>query len=85
MLKTIQESSVNKKGAFICVQASKNREFFDNACLIVRNFFATIGVQYNQELLCAEMEEKGAVIKQADFLAKAEKLARQLVLVEDKQ
>lgn len=60
-----------KKGAFICVQASDRKDFFDNAVFIVRHFFATVNADYSEELLCAGLESKDAVSNEPGYLEKA--------------
>ncbi len=68
-----------KRGGFICVAASSRRDFFDNAAVVVKNFFATAGVQYYADLFCPELEEKGAAIARSDYMRKAAVLGRELV------
>ncbi|HIE43353.1 MAG TPA: flavodoxin family protein [Candidatus Omnitrophica bacterium] len=55
-------------GAFICVEASDKRDFFENAKSIVRNFFVTIDAVYTEELLCVGVDRKGAVLEHEDCL-----------------
>ncbi len=69
-----------KKAAFICVEASDRKDFFDNAKSIVKNLFATIGAAYKEELFCSQVDEKASVLEHQDILKKAfelgEKIAR---------
>lgn len=58
-------------GAFISVEGSKRKDFFENAKAIVKNFFATINVQYRKELFCSGIDEKGSILKHGDCLKKA--------------
>lgn len=60
-----------KVGAFICIEASTRKNFFENAKSIVKNFFATIGASYEKELLCSGVDKKGAVKKNKGCLSKA--------------
>jgi len=60
-----------KAGAFICVEASKRNDFFQNAASIVKNFFYTIDVHYKEELLYTGLDKKGAVWKHPDYLENA--------------
>jgi multimeric flavodoxin WrbA len=68
-----------KPGALICVQASTRQDFFDNAIAIVKNLFATMDVDYSDELLCPGVDEKGAVLEHPEFLEKAVDLGRRIV------
>ena len=67
-----------KVGAFISVQASDRKDFFENSKAIVKNFFAAINVDYREELFCQGAEEKGSVSKRSDCLRKAEELGRKI-------
>ena len=58
-------------GAFILVEGSTRRDFFENAKSIVKNFFAVINVQYKKELFCPGIDEKGGILKHKDCLKKA--------------
>ena len=60
-----------RKGAFISVEASQKREFFDNAKSIVKNLFATISVDYQAELFISGIDEKGSILEHVDDLKKA--------------
>jgi len=59
------------KGAFVSVEGSGRKAFFDNARSIVRNLFATINVDYKQELFCPGVDEKAGILKHPDCLQKA--------------
>ena len=61
----------NKTGAFICIEASTRKDFFENAKSIVKNFFTVVGAAYKEELLCSGLDKKGAVLKREDCLKKA--------------
>lgn len=67
-----------RPGAFICVEASTGKDFFDNAKSIVKNLFATIGLEYKQELLCQGIDEKGKILKHPELLKKAFELGQDL-------
>lgn len=66
-------------GAFISVEASDRGDFLENAKSIVKNFFATAGVQYNGELLCKGLEGKGDILKHTDLLVKAFDMGKNLL------
>ena len=69
-----------KKGAFISVEASSRRDFFDNAKSIVKNLFATINTEYKEELFCSGVEEKTSILNHPDFLQKAFEIGQRAVL-----
>jgi len=60
-----------KKGAFISVEASTRQDFFDNAKAIIKNLFATINADYEDELFCAGVDEKESILKYPNALKKA--------------
>jgi multimeric flavodoxin WrbA len=47
-----------RPGALILVEASKRKDFFDNAKSIVKNFFATANIEYKGELFCPGVDDK---------------------------
>ena len=65
-----------KKGAFLCVEGTDRRDFFDNSKAIIKNFFVTIGASYKYELLCPLTDEKGAVENHKDCMERAEEIGR---------
>ncbi|MDA7857995.1 flavodoxin family protein [bacterium] len=69
-----------KNGAFISVEGSKRKDFFDNAKSIVKNLFATINVDYKEELFSSGIDEKGSILKQSDVLKEAFKLGERITL-----
>ncbi len=69
-----------KKGGFISVEASTRKDFFDNAKSIVKNFFAVIDVDYQEELLCSGVSEKGDILKHPNFLKGAFELGKNLII-----
>lgn len=66
-------------GAFICVEASRRKDFFENAKSIVRNFFATIDVVYKEELLCSGVDKKGAVRERPECLKRASEIGKKII------
>ena len=64
-------SNLKKRGYFLSVQAGSRDDFFANASLIVRNFFATIGFEYCGELFCPEVEKKGSIFEFPDKMEQA--------------
>ncbi len=69
--KDVPGESSSRKGYFLCVEASERKDFFHNAKSIVRNYFATIDVDYAGELFCSGVGEKGSIKNHPDFMKKA--------------
>lgn len=67
-----------RKGAFISVEASNREDFFDNAKSIVKNFFATINVDYQEELFCLGVNKKGSILRYPDILKKTLELGQRV-------
>ena len=67
-----------KTGAFISVEGSNKKDFFDNAKAIVKNFFATINAAYKEELFCSEIDEKDAILRHMELLKTAFNLGEKL-------
>ncbi|OGF45960.1 MAG: hypothetical protein A2452_07775 [Candidatus Firestonebacteria bacterium RIFOXYC2_FULL_39_67] len=76
--KTVK-TTFKKQGAFICVEASNKISFFENSRSIVKNLFVTLNIKYSKELLCSQVEDKGAILNKKDLLSKAEKLGKELI------
>jgi len=68
-----------KKGVFLCVEASDKRAFFENARAIIKNFFATVGASYNYELFCPHVDKKEEMNSHPDCIKKAEDIGRSLL------
>jgi len=71
-------SKKTKPGALILVEASTRKEFLENGKSIVRNLFATIGIEYKGELFCQGIDSKGEIQKHPDLLNKALELGKKL-------
>ncbi len=69
----------NIKGAFISVEGSDRKDFFDNAKAVVKNLFTVLDIDYEEELFCPGVDEKGAVLERSDCLEKAFELGARLV------
>jgi len=65
-------------GAFISVEGSSRKDFFENSRAIVRNFFATINASYKYELFCISIEAKGGILGHPGYLKKAFDLGAKL-------
>ena len=70
-----------RKGAFISVEASNREDFFANAKSVVKNLFATINVDYKEDLFCPGIDEKAKILKCPDILKKAFKLGQRIATV----
>ena len=75
------KSKKRKVGAFICVEASMRKDFFENAKSIVRNFFATIDTDYREELLCSGIDKKATVKEKPECLKAACKIGGKIATV----
>ncbi len=69
-----------RKGGFISVEGSTRKDFFDNAKSIVKNLFATISVDYEEELFCSGVDEKGDILKYPEVLKKAFEVGQRIAL-----
>ncbi|MDO8602858.1 MAG: flavodoxin family protein [Candidatus Omnitrophota bacterium] len=67
-------------GAFISVEGSKRKDFFEDSKKVARNFFATINVNYKYELFCPAVEAKGDILGHPGYLKKAFSLGAGLAL-----
>jgi len=67
-------------GAFISVEGSMRKDFFENAKSIVRNLFATINAAYKYELFCPGVDAKGHILEKPECLKKAFDLGKQLYI-----
>lgn len=76
--KDVSGKRSNRKGYFLCVEASKRKDFFNNAKSIIRNYFATIDVDYAGELFCSGAGEKGSIKTHPDVMKKAFELGKGL-------
>ncbi len=69
-----------KIGGFISVEGTTREDFFHNAKSIVKNLFATINVNYKEELFCSGVDEKGDILKYPEVLKKAFELGERIAL-----
>jgi hypothetical protein len=60
-----------RPGIFIAALASDREDFFDNARAVIRNWFATINVDYGEELCAYGVEHRGDVLKRPEILKEA--------------
>lgn len=77
ILKKINKQK-RKTGVFICVQAAKRRDFFENARSIVKNLFAAIDVDYAAELFCMGVDEKASILAHPKILNQAYTLGKRI-------
>ena len=62
------------RGAFLCVSASRKRGQCEAAEKIVKNLFATLGVEYVKAFFCQGVDAKGIVGKRPKALERAYRL-----------
>jgi len=68
-----------KKGVFLSVEGSDRKDFFSNAKSIVKNLFATINVDYAEELFCSNVDEKAGILRHPGCLKKAYEVGIRIV------
>jgi hypothetical protein len=68
-----------KKGAFICVGATKGVKLFDGPKLTIKYFFQAINAEYDEELLVRGVDKKGEIKDHPAALADAYELGKELV------
>jgi multimeric flavodoxin WrbA len=68
-----------KKGAFICVGATKGAKLFDGPKLTIKYFFQAINAEYKEELLIRGVDKKGEIKDHPAALADAYELGKKLV------
>lgn len=68
-----------RKGIFISVAGSHRKDFFENARLIIKSFFATIDIEYSDEIICGGIEKKGEIDADEKRLKKAFAIGKELV------
>jgi multimeric flavodoxin WrbA len=78
---TIGKGRESRKGFFMSVGGSKNPKKFSGAVKTVRAFFATLDFTYENELLIAGVDEKGAIARHPTALEEAMELGRAIVSI----
>ncbi len=73
--------SEKKYGAFISVAASDRKDFFDNARMVVRHFFATVNAQCCNEIFAPGFEKKAEVMASSEKMAEAYELGVALAVL----
>ncbi|MCM8785905.1 MAG: flavodoxin family protein [Candidatus Omnitrophica bacterium] len=67
-----------KKGIFICVEASERENFVENAKSIIKNFFATIGATYFDEVICKGVDKKGKIKEKKECFEKLNEIYKKI-------
>lgn len=67
-----------KKGVFLCVYAGHDERLIDCARKAVKILFNTIGVEYTAEIVCADVDDKGAIAGRKDVLKQAFDLGKSI-------
>lgn len=73
-------SPKKRKAIFFSVSASGKDGFFENSKTIIKNLFATLGIEYSGELYCGGVERKGDILRKDDMLKKAFEMGRELAV-----
>ena len=68
-----------RTGVLIGVAASCRKDFFDNARLVTKAFFATLDIEYSHELFCGRLEKGEDVDKNKELLDKAFMIGKDMV------
>lgn len=67
-----------KRGALICVGATKGAKLFDGPKLTIKYFFQAINTEYREELLIRGVDKKGEIKDHPDYLVNAYELGKKL-------
>jgi multimeric flavodoxin WrbA len=67
-----------KRGAFICVGATKGIRLFEGPKLTIKYFFQAINAEYKEELLIRGVDKKGEINDHPDYLVNAYELGKKL-------
>jgi len=71
--KTVQPPAP-RAGAFIAVSSKPREVFFDNARMVCKNLFATLGIEYRAELYCPGLTAQTDATLRNDCLQQAREL-----------
>jgi multimeric flavodoxin WrbA len=66
------------EGAFLCVGGWERTSFFENAKSLIKNFFATVNVEYSRELFRGGVSGKEDILKDAKALEEAYDIGREI-------
>jgi len=80
----LNKETLNRKGWFISVGATKGDNLFKGVILTVKYFFDAVDVEYSGELLFRKIDEKEAIKKHSTALKEAFYMGRQLIGEEKK-
>lgn len=69
------------RGVFLCTAASDRQAFFDNARMVVKNFFAVLDIEYCGELFCTFLERKGEIASRSSALAEAYRIGKRIARI----
>jgi multimeric flavodoxin WrbA len=76
----IGKGRAHRKGFFMSVGGTPNPEKFMGAVKCVRAFFATLDITYEEELMIADVDEKGAIEQHPTALADARRIGKEVVM-----
>ncbi len=60
-----------RKGYFLSAAGASGKKYFADARKVVKNFFATVDIDYAGELFCGGLDEKGGVLGDEKIMKKA--------------
>lgn len=71
--------SIQRKGLFITVGATKGKKLFDGALLSIRYFFDTLDMELSKALMYRQLDFEGDVLKHPEYLEEAYEAGRAFV------
>ena len=73
------QKSIQRKGLFITVGATKGQKLFDGALLSIRYFFDTLDMELWKALMYRQLDFEGDVLKHPEYLEEAYEAGRAFV------
>jgi multimeric flavodoxin WrbA len=73
------QESIQRKGLFITVGATKGKKLFDGALLSIRYFFDTLDMELSKALMYRQLDFEGDVLKHPEYLEEAYEAGRAFV------
>ena len=65
------QKSIQRKGLFISVGATKGKKLFDGALLSIRYFFDTLDMELSKALMYRQLDFEGDVLRHPEYLREA--------------
>jgi multimeric flavodoxin WrbA len=73
------DSGTKPKGVFLTVGGAKGKRNFEGIMLTVRYFFDALDIEFTNQLLVKEIDQKGAIMNHPTALEDARNLAKELL------